>query len=89
MTSTPLDAIDAATTDSGSPRRFPLAALLVFALLGFLLISTETMPAGVLTQIAAGLGTSPLSGSVSCRLRGSGCGTAASSASEYGCSGRL
>lgn len=59
MTSTPLDAIDAATTDSGSPRRFPLAALLVFALLGFLLISTETMPAGVLTQIAAGLGTSP------------------------------
>ena len=30
----------------------------MFALLGFLLISTETMPAGVLPQIAAGLRTS-------------------------------
>ena len=64
MTSTSLDAVDLATTDpattdSGSRDRFPLAALLVFALLGFLLISTETMPAGVLPQIAAGLGTSP------------------------------
>lgn len=38
--------------------RFPLPALLVFALVGFLLISTETMPAGVLPQIAAGMRTS-------------------------------
>ncbi len=30
----------------------------MFALLGFLLISTETMPAGILPQIAAGMGTS-------------------------------
>jgi predicted MFS family arabinose efflux permease len=30
----------------------------VFALLGFLLISTETMPAGILPQIAAGMNTS-------------------------------
>ena len=35
-----------------------MASLLVFALLGFLLISTETMPAGILPQIAAGLQTS-------------------------------
>ncbi len=45
-------------SDAVSHERFPLRALLVFALLGFLLISTETMPAGVLPQIAAGLRTS-------------------------------
>jgi predicted MFS family arabinose efflux permease len=33
-----------------------LAALLVMALMGFLLIATETMPAGLLPQIATGLG---------------------------------
>ena len=38
--------------------RLPLAALLVMALMGFLLIATETMPAGLLPQIAAGMGTS-------------------------------
>ena len=40
------------------PDRLPLPSLLVFALLGFLLISTETMPAGILPQIASGLQTS-------------------------------
>ena len=42
------------------PRReqLPLPSLLVFALLGFLLISTETMPAGILPQIASGMQTS-------------------------------
>lgn len=35
--------------------RFPWAALLVMALMGFLLIATETMPAGLLPQIASGL----------------------------------
>jgi len=35
-----------------------LAALLVMALMGFLLIATETMPAGLLPQISAGLATS-------------------------------
>ncbi|MET3934704.1 MFS transporter [Arthrobacter sp. OAP107] len=35
--------------------RFPWAALLIMALMGFLLIVTETMPAGLLPQIAAGL----------------------------------
>ena len=37
--------------------RLPWAALLVMALTGFLLIATETMPAGLLPQISAGLGT--------------------------------
>lgn len=40
------------------PEQLPWRALSVFALLGFLLISTETMPAGILPQIAAGMGTS-------------------------------
>lgn len=34
---------------------FPWAALLVMALMGFLLIATETLPAGLLPQIASGL----------------------------------
>src|ERR1700712_1914954 len=37
--------------------RLPLAALLVLALTGFVLLSTETMPAGLLPQVAAGMGT--------------------------------
>ncbi len=40
------------------PDRLPWAALLVMALTGFLLIATETMPAGLLPQISAGLDTS-------------------------------
>ncbi|GAA1855772.1 MFS transporter [Microlunatus capsulatus] len=40
-----------------STERLPWAALLVMALMGFLLITTETMPAGLLPQVAAGLGT--------------------------------
>lgn len=36
-------------------RRLPLPALLVMALMGFILIATETMPAGLLPQIASGL----------------------------------
>jgi predicted MFS family arabinose efflux permease len=38
--------------------RLPLKAVLVMALVGFLLIATETMPAGLLPQIATGMGTS-------------------------------
>ena len=38
--------------------RLPWGALLVMALMGFLLIATETMPAGLLPQISAGLATS-------------------------------
>ena len=37
--------------------RLPLPSLVAFALLGFLLISTETMPAGILPQIADGMRT--------------------------------
>ena len=44
--------------DAAEPGRLPVPALLVMALVGFLLIATETMPAGLLPQIAAGLGTS-------------------------------
>ena len=43
---------------AGPGDRLPLPALLVMALMGFLLIATETMPAGLLPQIAAGMGTS-------------------------------
>jgi predicted MFS family arabinose efflux permease len=47
------------TVATRPPRdRLPLPSLLVFALLGFLLISTETMPAGILPQIATGMQTS-------------------------------
>ncbi|WP_258725060.1 hypothetical protein [Cellulomonas sp. NS3] len=38
--------------------RLPWRALSVLALLGFLLVSTETMPAGLLPLISAGMGTS-------------------------------
>jgi predicted MFS family arabinose efflux permease len=44
-----------AATTTGSPR-LPWSALLVMALTGFILIATETMPAGLLPQIAAGMG---------------------------------
>lgn len=59
---------DPATQGSGPPGttshhtpdrdRLPVAALLVMALMGFLLITTETMPAGLLAQIADGMSTS-------------------------------
>ena len=38
--------------------RLPLPALLVMALTGFILLATETMPAGLLPQIASGMNTS-------------------------------
>ncbi|HEY8788338.1 MAG TPA: MFS transporter [Actinopolymorphaceae bacterium] len=41
--------------DHASAPRLPWAALLVMAFMGFLLIATETMPAGLLPQISAGL----------------------------------
>ena len=37
--------------------RLPLPALLVMALIGFVLLATETMPAGLLPQIASGMNT--------------------------------
>ena len=41
---------------AASLKGFPWAALLLMALTGFILIATETMPAGLLPQIAAGMG---------------------------------
>src|SRR5215218_4263909 len=39
-------------------RRLPLAALIVLALMGFILVAIETMPAGLLPDIADGMSTS-------------------------------
>ncbi|MDE1145853.1 MAG: MFS transporter [Azospirillaceae bacterium] len=39
--------------------RLPLAGLLALAMTGFICIATETLPAGLLPQMAAGLGVSP------------------------------
>ena len=54
ITQKPKDS-DPASGPSVPAGRFPWAALLVMALMGFLLIATETMPAGLLPQIASGL----------------------------------
>ena len=55
----PASSEDAVTAPDRRRRdQLPLPSLLVFALLGFLLISTETMPAGILPQIANGMQTS-------------------------------
>ena len=54
ITQTPKDSAPA-SGPSAPAGRFPWAALLVMALMGFLLIATETMPAGLLPQIASGL----------------------------------
>lgn len=51
-----MEAPPANTVDSAAPgSRLPLPALLVMALMGFILIATETMPAGLLPQVAGGL----------------------------------
>ncbi|MEV5051176.1 MFS transporter [Arthrobacter sp. LAR12-1-1.1] len=40
------------------PKRLPLAALSALAVIGFVLVAMETMPAGLLPVIATGMGTS-------------------------------
>lgn len=45
-------------TDAQQPDRLPVAALLALAMTGFIAIMTETLPAGLLPQIGAGLGVS-------------------------------
>jgi predicted MFS family arabinose efflux permease len=54
------------STSTAAPSRedrLPLAALLALAMAGFICIITETLPAGLLPQMAAGLGVStPLAG---------------------------
>ncbi|GLP76033.1 MFS transporter [Mycobacterium antarcticum] len=49
---------DPATSVRTDHDRLPTAALLVMALMGFVLIASETMPAGLLPQIASGMGVS-------------------------------
>lgn len=45
-------------TPTETPERLPMAALLALAMTGFICIVTETLPAGLLPQISAGLGIS-------------------------------
>ena len=53
------------TDEAASRERLPLAALLALAMTGFTAIMTETLPAGLLPQMAEGLGVSvPLAGQV-------------------------
>ncbi|MCU1689398.1 MAG: transporter [Jatrophihabitantaceae bacterium] len=40
------------------PQQMPWPALMLLAAMGFILVAAETMPAGLLPVIAAGLGTS-------------------------------
>lgn len=40
------------------PKRLPLATLAALAVMGFVLVAMETMPAGLLPAIATGMGTS-------------------------------
>jgi len=47
---------DSAQADNAQ-QRLPLTALVVLAAMGFILVATETMPAGLLPVIAAGLHT--------------------------------
>lgn len=54
-------AIDPAATDPAATKhqkRLPLATLAVLAVIGFVLVAMETMPAGLLPSIAGGMGTS-------------------------------
>lgn len=46
-------------TNSPNPDTLPVSALLALAMTGFICILTETLPAGLLPQISAGLGVSP------------------------------
>ena len=48
----------AATSAPADADRLPLLPLLLLAAMGFILVATETMPAGLLPEIAEGLGTS-------------------------------
>ena len=44
--------------DVSAERRLPVLALVSLALIGFILVAMETMPAGLLPDIAAGMATS-------------------------------
>lgn len=47
-----------ALTETDSVRTLPLAGLSALAMAGFIAITTETMPAGLLVQIGSGLSVS-------------------------------
>lgn len=49
---------DTQTREKLTPQKLPLAALLAFAMTGFIAILTETLPAGLLPEIGEGLGVS-------------------------------
>ena len=49
------------TVQKPTPSRLPVAALLALAMTGFIAIMTETLPAGLLPEIGAGLGVSAAS----------------------------
>lgn len=49
---------DAGTPPSTTTRRLPVLALVLMALTGFIVIMTETLPAGLLTQLGADFGIS-------------------------------
>lgn len=46
------------TTTSRNPEKLPIAALSALAMTGFICIMTETLPAGLLSQISGGLNIS-------------------------------
>ncbi|WP_307802909.1 MFS transporter [Frigoribacterium sp. PvP032] len=48
---------DPSATPTPTPTRLPLFSLVVLATIGFVLVAMETMPAGLLPQIATGLDT--------------------------------
>ncbi|MCA1186989.1 MULTISPECIES: MFS transporter [unclassified Saccharopolyspora] len=53
------EAIETVRTASTARRTLPFGALVVMAMVGFIVIATETMPAGLLAEISHGLDTSP------------------------------
>lgn len=53
----PSEAVARTAGEAGRPERTPYAALVVLALLAFVLITAETMPAGLLPEIADGMRT--------------------------------
>jgi predicted MFS family arabinose efflux permease len=59
-TVTPADSATAAPSPAGAgeAQRLPVVTLVLLAVVGFVLVAMETMPAGLLPEIAGGLGTS-------------------------------
>jgi predicted MFS family arabinose efflux permease len=52
------DTVSTAVIDGSVERRVPMLALISLALIGFILVAMETMPAGLLPDIASGMATS-------------------------------